>query len=258
MQSKAKSADDILVFSPSYRRPTGVTTQAYLPYATYVVSESDAPAYEAQGHRCWVVPDSAQGSVCRIRNYILDNCGSGRVVILDDDINYIGRWDACKVLRLKQDQVLEFIEHGFNLAEELGARYWGVNLLPDKGAYREYTPFAMRSVILGPFQAFNHLDLRYDEALPLKEDYDLSLQVLNKYRITLRFNAYFYSCKQHTNPGGCASYRTIKRKQHQFDLLQKKWGSKIVRRDSGAANVNRTKKASYDINPIVRVPIRGV
>lgn len=133
-----------------------------------------------------------------------------------------------------------------------------MNLLPDKGAYREYTPFALKSVILGPFQAFNDLDLRYDERLPLKEDYDLSLSVLNKYRMTLRFNAYFYSCKQHTNPGGCASYRTIKREQSQFDLLQKKWGSKIVRRDGGNSSVNRTKKAAYDINPIIKVPIGGV
>ena len=79
----------------------------------------------------------------------------------------------------------------------------------------------MKSVILGPFQAFNNLDLRYDENLPLKEDYDLSLQVLNKYRKTLRFNAYHYIAKQHTNLGGCADYRTREREKEQMDLLIK-------------------------------------
>ena len=69
---------------------------------------------------------------------------------------------------------------------------------------------------------------------------------------------YFYVCKQHTNPGGCASYRTIQREQEQFDLLEKKWGSKIVRRDTGNAAVTRKKNQGYDINPIIKVPIGGV
>lgn len=155
-----------------------------------------------------------------------------------------------KIVRLSPYDVEEFVENGFNMANELNVKYWGMNLLPDKGAYREYTPFSMTQCILGPFQAFNDLDLRYDENLPLKEDYDLSLQVLNKYRKTLRFNMYFYSVKQHTNAGGCASYRTKQREIEQFELLQRKWGTKIVQSDPNAKG--------FDINPIIKVPIRGV
>ncbi len=51
--------------------------------------------------------------------------------------------------------------------------------------------------------------------------------------------------------GGCADYRTIQKEKEQFDLLQKKWGSKIVKRDNGS-------KTNYDINPIIKVPINGV
>lgn len=255
---RISTVTEFAIFAPSYRRPEGITTQLYLPECTYVVAEKEAKDYEANGHRVWAVPDSAQGNVSRIRNYILDNCGCSRVLILDDDIGYLGRWEAAKPKRLTTDEAMEFIEQGFFMAEQFGVRYWGVNLLPDKGAYREYTPLALKACVLGPFQGFNDLDLRYDERLPLKEDYDLSLQVLNKYRMTLRFNAYFYSCKQHTNPGGCAAYRTIDREKQQFDLLQKKWGSRIVRSDSGASNVNSKKNQSYDINPIIKVPIGGV
>jgi hypothetical protein len=42
-------------------------------------------------------------------------------------------------------------------------------------------------------------DIRYDERIPLKEDYDLSLQHLNKFRKVLRFNKYFYKVKQSKN-----------------------------------------------------------
>jgi hypothetical protein len=241
--------NDIGYYSPSYKRAKGVTTQDIYSEVQYVVSESEAKAYEENGHRCWVVPDSAQGSVCRIRNYILDNAPESKVVILDDDLKGIGVWNKQKSRILEEDEFYEFVEKGFILADDLGIKYWGINLLSDKGCYREYSPFSFTSVILGPFQAFNGLDLRYDENLPLKEDYDLSLQVLNKYRKTLRFNAYHYLAKQHVNVGGCADYRSMEREKEQMQLLIKKWGSKIVKQDSSSKG---------DINPVVRVPIKGI
>ena len=236
-------------YSPSYKRPNGVITQRRYSEAIYVVRESDADDYINNGHKCWVVPDSAQGSVCRIRNYILDNAPEEKIVLMDDDISGIGKWERQIERVLNEDEFYQFCEIGFIMAEDLGVKYWGMNLLMDKGAYREYTPFSLKSVILGPFQAFNNLDLRYDENLPLKEDYDLSLQVLNKYRKTLRFNAYHYIAKQHTNLGGCADYRTREREKEQMDLLIKKWGSDIVKIDE---------KSNGDINPIIKVPIKGV
>lgn len=244
------------ILSPSYRRPDTAITQQYLPACRYVVAKSEEKAYKKAGHSVIAVPDKVQGNVSRIRNWILDNFDP--VLILDDDIRRFGRWNEQEERKLDTDDAMEFIEHAFNLAGELGARMWGMNLLPDKGAYREYTPFAFRSVILGPVQGFIGNECRYDEVLSLKEDYDMSLQVLNRYRRTLRFNAYHYVCHQHTNEGGCATYRTMAREQNQFFELQKKWGSNIVRMDTGASAVNKRKSTNWDINPIVRVPIPGV
>ena len=242
--------DKILFFAPSFKRPDDVITHKYLPYITYVVAEFEAEKYLANNYKVWVVPNEAQGNLCRIRNYILDNADSKKIIIVDDDMSFIGRWNNQKAKKLNADEVLEFCENAFNLCDDLKIKYWGMNLLPDKGAYREYTPFSFTNYIGGPFQAFNDLELRYDENLPLKEDYDLSLQVLNKYRKTLRFNAYHYGVKQHINKGGCADYRTKKREEEQFLLLQKKWGSKIVTRDKSSKG--------WDLNPIVKIPIRGV
>ncbi len=246
----------MIICSPSWKRADTCFTHKYLP-VRYVVCSSQADEYRANGLDVWECPDSAQGSVCRVRNWILDNADDERVLILDDDIHYLGRWNGNKHHKMTTDEALEFIEHGFNLAEQLGVRMWGINIIQDKGAYREYTPFSMNNVVLGPFGGFLNADLRYDENLPLKEDYDLSLQMLNKYRKILRINYAHYVCKQHTNLGGCASYRTINREREQFDLLAAKWGDQIIRRDSGASKT-RKRQQSYDINPIVRVPIAGV
>ena len=244
------------ILSPSYRRADSATTQDYLPTCIYVVAQSEKRAYLRAGRKVIAVPNAIQGNVSRVRNYILKNFNP--VLILDDDIRRFGRWNQQKNVKLTSDEAMEFIEHAFILAKQIRVRMWGLNLLADKAAYREYTPFAFRSVVLGPVQGFINMDLRYDEALPLKEDYDLSLQVLNKYRRTLRFNMYHYVCDQHSSVGGCATYRTMAREQKQFFELQKKWGSEIVRIDTQAGQVNQKKRTNWDINPVVRVPIAGV
>lgn len=249
------------IFAPSYKRSWGVKTQEYLPECTIVVARSEAPAYRKAGVRIWAVPNSAQGNLCRVRNYILDHCGSKAVLILDDDLKGIFRWNRGKARRLETEEVMEFLEHGFNLAEELGARFWGLNCVFDKFAYRENTPFSLLSYLSyigGPFQAHNGNPLRYDESLPLKEDYDMTLQALNRFRKVLRFNAYFYTSHQHVQPGGCASYRTLERERENFERLLKKWGPKIVHYDDGASKTHRRKRNAFDFNPIVKVPIRGV
>jgi hypothetical protein len=45
----------------------------------------------------------------------------------------------------------------------------------------------------------------------------------------------------------------------QIKKLQKKWGKKIIKVDDGKSRSHNTdKKRSFDINPIVKIPIRGV
>jgi hypothetical protein len=198
-----------------------------------------------------------QGNICRVRNFILDN-GGKNLIMVDDDIRRFQRWEKSKAKKLNTASVMEFFEQGFLMAKQLGAKMWGMNLLADKGAYREYTPLSFSLPVLGPFCAHLENPLRYDERLPLKEDYDMALQVLNKFRIMLRFNMYHYICDQHGKPGGCATYRTIQAEKDQLELLQKKWGRSIVRIDSGASAVNRKKGQAYDLNPIIKVPIKGV
>ena len=62
---------------------------------------------------------------------------------------------------------------------------------------------------------------------------------------------YHYVCKQSENKGGCAVYRNYNTEAMNFELLKKKWDDKIIQEYKGS-------KKSFDYNPIVKVPIRGV
>ena len=248
----------MIILSPSWRRADICSSHKYIKDLHYVVCDSQASDYEKNNLPVIRCPDSAQGNVARVRNWILDYAKEEDLLIVDDDIKSMARYEGNKLVKMSSDEVKDFIEYGFEIAKEFDVKMWGVNIIGDKGSYREYTPFSLKSVILGPFGGFLNCDIRYDEKLPLKEDYDFCLQIFNKYRKALRINFVHYNCEQHTNLGGCAEYRTVKAEQDQFEALRKKWGRDIVRKDDNNRNTERKRQVSYDINPIIKVPIGGV
>jgi hypothetical protein len=86
--------------------------------------------------------------------------------------------------------------------------------------------------------------VRYDEQITLKEDYDYFLQMLFKHKRVLRINYLSYLCDHQKMAGGCQIYRTNEKEKENFDLFQKKWGSKLVRKNVGSKDsINPTIKA---------------
>ena len=160
---------------------------------------------------------------------------------------------------VKASEFEKFIEDGTTLCNDIGYKLWGVNLNKDSLNYKHCLPFNTKAIILGPFCChIEGTEIRYDEDLPLKEDYDLAIQHLNKYRGILRLNKYHYNCKQSTNAGGCATYRNYDREREQFELLKKKWGSNIVKEDKSKQAKSKKAKMNIDYNPIIKIPIKGV
>lgn len=258
----------ISVCCPSYKRPI-VKTLKYLPFCKVYVDDAEYEDYIKENPVENIVKceKGVQGNVARVRNYILNKefeNGVDAVCIVDDDLSGIYRFDVDYNTNfgydrkiIESEEFLNFLEKYTLLCFEFGYKLWGVNCNSDSLSYRHYSPFSLSSIILGPFCVHLKNDIRYDEALPLKEDYDLAIQHLNEYRGILRLNGYHYICEQSTNKGGCASIRNRQREKEQFDLLQRKWGSEIVREDT--SNKGKTKKVKkFDYNPIVKVPIKGI
>lgn len=226
---------NISVNAPSYKRPAMVKTLDYIPFCKIWVDESEADAYRENNPGAEIVacPKGVQGNLCRVRNYILDQefeKGADVVLIVDDDLHYLERFElvdgfAYRRRKLETDEILPFLEKYSFMAQELGAKFWGLNCNADSMSYRHYTPFSLTAYIGGPFQCFLRGNrCRYDESLPLKEDYDMTLQQLNLERFVLRLNMYHYICEQSTQKGGCASYRNREREEQQMQAFIDKWG----------------------------------
>lgn len=253
----------ISIACPSWKRPK-VETLDYIPTCRIYIDPSQENEYREMnpGADIVVCPEGIQGNVSRVRNYIIKEelKANDAVLIVDDDLKRIAYWGGKKEFKLEFEDIPDFLMKYTIVAQELGAYLWGVNINKDKQVYREYSPFSTMSFVGGPFQCFlKGNNCWYDERLPLKEDYDMTLQQLNKNRVVLRVNKYFYDCKQSLQAGGCAAYRNMEREKEQLTLLQKKWGSKIVKNDLSNRSHNlKKKKKGIDYNPIIRVPIKGI
>lgn len=241
------------IYAPSYKRADGLLTHKTLPGTVYCVHQFEVEAYRAVGVDVMPLPDDIRGNIARVRNYVKAEAEKdpGPFVMLDDDIKAFTYWNGNKRHHLVGEQALEHIEGMADLAMSWGVSLWGVNPAIDKGSYREHTPFSTICYCSASFHGFNNCRFQYDERIPLKEDYDICLQVLNAERVVLRFNAYGLDKDDHQNRGGCADYRTMQVEREQMELLQRKWGKRIVKEDASS-------KQSFDINPVVKVPINGV
>jgi hypothetical protein len=246
---------DFQVFIISYKRAGAITSDKVFNNAYIVIpksQEEDYRKYEPYENGCelLVIPDEADGNIVKKRNWILNNYEGKNVVIVDDDYDYIGYHENFETnIKMSPDEIDVMLERGFIMAKDLGTPMWGINVNTDPIAYMQYTPFNMLSPILGPFQAFTDelpAFIRYDEYLYLKEDYDISLQVMHKYHKVLRFNKYHYSVNHINKKGGVVSYRTQDKENRHNERLQKKWGRKVV------------KLRNDSINPVVKCPLSGV
>lgn len=238
----------------SYGRAGRVSSVNVFPRGVVVVPESQVAAYRKQkmpkGWKVQGIPDEQDGNLCRKRNAILDLFSGKDVLIVDDDYDYVGRWQGGIDMRLEGEDIDRLLDNGFRMARDLGTPLWGINVQVDRRFYREYTPISITNPVLGPWQAFTGDRpewVRYDEDLWLKEDYDLSLRVLQRVHRILRLNAYHYRVDHFNEAGGQVGKRNMNEEIRQLHALQRRWGSDVVKLE-----LHRS------VNPILKVPLKGV
>ena len=264
----------VSICSPSRHRAEKVLTAQWVEKLRIYVDASEASAYRKHNPGAVIVKcaDGVQGNVARVRNYILDKefgAGVDVVVLLDDDIRHLDKWvpdedgkDKSEVVG--KEEFYRLLGEYSILAEEWGAKLWGINpVRRDRRGYWTTCPFRTHVFVGGPFQVILKTDLRYDERMMLKEDYDYVLQHLNRYRRILRVDRYYHYNLSAENTGGCADYRTSELETRSMEALMRKWGRKIVRLDVGIASRhnpdsgNKTRQI-MDWNPRLHIPIKGV
>lgn len=225
------SSIDYRIYCPSYKRSDiAISHLLFKPEVfTYVVRESERHLYEKFDRDLLVIPEGKVSNLVNTVNWILDNRKSEYAIKVDDDTKSIIWLLNRKRRKLTPEEIHHVCVNGYQMALDCNAGLWGMNVNNDPLAYQINKPFGFADMILGPWQGFVNMEMRYDESLYLKEDYDLSLQVLDSHRRTLRFNYLSYDVDHQVLPGGCQTYRTDEREAEQNKLLQKKWGSHIVK-----------------------------
>lgn len=246
-------SESIKIIAPSYKRAGNVkAVDVFHDKLILAVHEFEKEEYQKAypNNELMVMPDDIGGNMAKVRNYIRDNCDSRYLVMIDDDVEEIGYHEDMERHPIGLVAIMEFLENGFQIAEDVGTILWGINLQADPKFYREYSPFSFLSPVLGPFSC--HIvddvnDIRYDNRLGLNEDYDYALQVLHKYHKIFRNNKYYYLAGHLTEQGGCGAYRILDEEKRQSEIMLNKWGSKVV-----SYNFKKT------TNPRVKVPLKGI
>jgi len=212
---KKNEIDQINLVIPSFKRAGKVFGYEYFRTSRIVIPESQFDGYKQhyEAARLIPIPDDQDGNIARKRNWILRNIPRP-LVMIDDDVEYLtttegvynaaGEWTGQTVqkLKLSPEQAENVIMNGFNLAEQIGCKYWGLNVNTDGRNYYQYRPIALTQIVLGPFQGHLDHDLLFDERMGSKDDYDFSLQQLCRYNKVLRLNKYAYYCHHGDNAGG--------------------------------------------------------
>lgn len=238
----------IKILSPSYRRHSVCTShKIFGDDLYYVIRENEYSLYKNITSNLITIPDGLVSNLTNTRNWILNNIDHKYILMVDDDYKSV-IWNLKRNLKkLSINEIIDVIENGFSMCDESGIKLWGLNVNSDPMSYTISKPFSFSNMILGPWQGIIKTELRYDETLYLKEDYDFSLQNLKNFRKVLRFNFLSYYVDHESLAGGCQTYRTSENEIEQNNMLLNKWGSDIIKYN------NRYDRDT--INMIVKSPI---
>jgi hypothetical protein len=225
----------INVVIPSFKRADNLIGKDYFYMAKYVVPESQADDYiKTLGKdRVIICPDNEDGSIGKKRNWILKNI-QRPLIMIDDDVKNLHLYENKKEFKsgrkLDKEKLIDFFEYLLEMAEGLDCKMFGLLPLQDPGAYFEYKPFSLTNMVLGPFTGHRDHELLYDEEMGSKDDYDMCLQQLNKYKKVLRYNKVCYKdAEDKKSSGGIVSYRTQEKEIMWCNKIMKKWGTKIIK-----------------------------
>lgn len=248
---------------PTYKRAKYLDGKEYFYDAKYVLPEAQRDDYlkVLPSKRMIVIPDEVDGNVPRKRNWILDNIPRP-LIMIDDDVKFIlfmeGRTKEKKrfisFIKLPREKLHAVLNQYTEVAEGFGCKLWGMSQRTsgDEREYKEFRPFSLTNVTLGPFQCHLDHDLRFDEAMGSKDDYDMALQHLHRYKKVLRVEKLAYAAEHGENPGGAVSFRTQQKEIGYCNAIMNKWGSRIIK-----YKIPPDKMGDL-LNGRVSVPINGV
>lgn len=94
-----------------------------------------------------------------------------------------------------------------------------------------------RAFIVGDMIVVYPTELRFDERFTLKEDYDYTLQHIERYGAVQRFDDVLFTFAHRTNVGGAVDARSESEELRNIELLKEKWPGKILPSTRGKTEI---------------------
>tara|TARA_R110000744_G_scaffold10938_3_gene33658 strand:+ start:1755 stop:2435 length:681 start_codon:yes stop_codon:yes gene_type:complete len=187
----------------------------------FCVKNGEGDLYKEHG--CINVHET--GNLMQSRNFALEHSfNQNRICIqLSDDIKKVKvnkNFGEPKIVSLDfaiKDIVKKFIQ------------VKGINLLgipPTDNFFFANKLISENTFCIGDCLFVKPNDLRFDEQLTLKEDYDYTLQHQQVGK-TIRYQKYLFTFEHYSNKGGAVDVRDDAEEQKNIRILKSKWGSKV-------------------------------
>lgn len=225
------------IYVPSSGRPEHVNKYADLDAldAFWVVPPDEVTAYEERGAN--VLGIGSRYGAATVRNSILEHAGNADVAMVDDDIS--------KVIQVDPDtKVQKRISLSDALEDMLGRLTMSdmnlIGVAPTANAF-----FANRRTSLNLFAkstvwVIRPSELRMDEVLRVKGDYDFCLQHLQAFGGWLRADDLLVHHQQRAKVGGCVVARDDGANDVAVEHLLQKWPGLVKRHATREGEVTLT------------------
>lgn len=218
-----------LVVILSRERQTIGTTWKIFPGATLIVHESEVEAYRAAGLENEIWTHTKDRSPA-IRNEILNRVGAGNeVVIMDDDIKSVGRFDAVsmgkfRAAKMSGDDFLDELANGFAIARKNDYHLFGVAPTSNCLNYNPLKKIKTGVFINGPMMCIRVTEgIRFDEKIPLKCDYEFTARTMSAKAGVFRLDYLWQDNDFDKLPGGRSCYKRPEDAEVSFYTLMDRY-----------------------------------
>ncbi len=208
----------------SHGRPENIAKMhALVGNATWYVEQQDFEQYAK------MTVTKVSSGLCNARNLALEDAFALNLpcLQLSDDLKKIeiaGGKEATREIAF--NEIAQYIVGIAN--SQQNTFLFGVAPTPNAFYYNIKKPFSPRSFIVGDFCLTRPSEPRWDERLPVKEDYDFTLQHIYRYGFAVRCNAVLLTFGHRIKGGGAYAARQLGAEQIAIAYLRQKWPNNIV------------------------------
>jgi len=165
------------------------------------------------------------GNLMQSRNFALDHSFKERKICvqLSDDIKKVTvNKNFGEQKKIELDKAIKDIVNKFNKVK--GVKLLGIP--PTDNFFFAKNIVSANTFCIGDLLFIKPNNLRFDEQLTLKEDYDYTLQHQEKWG-TIRYQKYLFTFEHYSNKGGAVDIRNDKEEKKNILILKSKWGNKV-------------------------------